>query len=83
MADAGVGSERELMPNHQSPRVVRSLPPPTRPQSPHRVVVNVTPQITTSNANSQQNEGLLALILGIAIGIAGALAAMERTRHRD
>jgi hypothetical protein len=45
------------------------------------VVVNVTPQITTSNANTQQSESLLALIVGIAIGIAGALAAIERNKR--
>lgn len=47
-----------------------------------RVVVNVTPHITTSNANTQQTESILALIVGIAIGLASALAAMEKSRRR-
>lgn len=55
--------------------------PPARPASPNRVVVNVTPHVTTNNANTQQNESLLAFLVGIAIGIAGALAAMERAKR--
>lgn len=45
------------------------------------MVVNVTPHVTTNNANTQQNESLLAFLVGIAIGIAGALAAMERAKR--
>ncbi len=63
-------------PPHQTPSTSTTTSPPRG-----RVVVNVTPQITTTNANTQQSESILALLVGIALGIAGALAAMERAKR--
>lgn len=56
-------------------------PPPPRPGSPSPVIVSVRPKIITHNANIQKSESLLALLVGIAIGVAGALAAMKRDQH--
>lgn len=67
------------MQNLPSHRAVRHSTTTTK--RPVRVVTNVRPNVTINNTQ-QQNESFLALLVGIALGIAGTLAAMERAKRR-
>lgn len=66
------------MQNFPSNRVVR--PSVTTNHRPRRVVTTVKPNVTINNTQ-QSESNLLALLVGIALGVAGALAAMERAKR--
>lgn len=56
---------------HHAPQLISQ-------HTPTRFSITVSPQITNSN---QQSESILALVVGILVGVAGALAAMEQAKR--